>query len=240
MTSRQKMNRAWGAFLFIAGILLGTLIVLMSLWANLEADFYGFDDLTSNQLKNLSCPLLMTTTEKAVMSLRITNPNQKAIEPLIRADISTPILMDEQREKVLIEPGETRRIEWQLTPDNIDLGFFILAKVYVYPTVGLPLREASCGIFVVDLPGLVGGQVLVLLVILSLGGMIGGIVLWRQASQPILDRKLMAQRGMIFLALVTIIAMLTSMFGGWIESGMLLIVIIFTVIGLAFFVLIED
>lgn len=240
MTSRQRTNRAWGALLYIAGVILGTLIVVISLWANLEADFYGFDNLTSNRLENLSCPLLMTNTETAFMTVKVTNPNPKTIEPLVRADISTPILLDERREKVVIEPGETREIKWQLTPDNIDLGFFILAKVYVYPTVGLPLREASCGIFVLNLPGLIGGQVLALALGLSLAGMIGGIVLWRQASQPILDRRLMAQRGMVFLAVVVILSMLVSMFGGWVEAGMLLVVIIFTIIGLMFFVLIED
>jgi hypothetical protein len=240
MTSRQKTNRAWGAVLFIIGVILGTMISVMSVWANLEADFYGFDNITNNRLEGLSCPLLMTSTESAVISLKIENPNQKAIEPLVRADISTPILMQEWSEKVRVEPGQTRTLEWQLTPDNIDLGFFIMSKVYVYPTIGLPLREASCGVFVLNLPGLIGGQVLALMVVLSLGGMVGGIFMWRQASQPVTGRKVMAQRGMIFLSQAVILSMILGMFAGWLEAGMLLVLIVITVVGLLVFMLIED
>ncbi len=163
-----------GLLSYFVGLVAGLFLIVTSTWADMESTFYGFERLANAGLKGLSCPVLMTRAETGTISFDISNPTERRISPSIKTALSTSVLPDEFNETIEIAPGETRRLEWAVGPENVDLERFIFAKVLLYSSFPLPSREATCGIFVLNLPGS-GRVILPALVLLSLAGMGWGL-----------------------------------------------------------------
>jgi hypothetical protein len=155
--------------LFWVGILLGVALAGGVAWADVEATFYGFPRLSNLPLEGFSCPPLLTRHDTALLRAEFTNRQSIAIPTLAQVEISTPLLAESERVQFTLAPGETRRLEWEISEKNIDLGFFIFAKLYRYPAYQQPLAESACGVLVVNLPWLNSEAALWLWVLLSLG-----------------------------------------------------------------------
>ena len=138
---------------YMIGATIGLLLLGISAWADMEATFYGFDRLANAGLGGFQCPILMTRQETQSISLNISNPTDRRISPSVRTQISTPALPEQVTETIVLEPGQSQRLEWAVGPENIDLGRFIFAKTLLYSSHPLPSEEATCGIFILDLPG---------------------------------------------------------------------------------------
>lgn len=211
--------------LFMLGVSAGILLTLLSTWADLESSYYGFDRTGGARLSTLSCPMLMTHTETNAISIRIENDTEKKVSPAIKVDISSPLAPVSSIEEAILEPGETKRLSWQISSQNIDLGRFIFARVWTYAAYPLRDREATCGVFVLSLPGrgifYTGGLILV-----SLLGMGYGLMGMRQQKGPV--RSADFERAS-FLALVTTLGLFVSYMGWWL-AGVLVIVLAFLVI----------
>lgn len=177
-------KRTLGILLFTAGILLGTSLTAALTWAALEAAFYGFQLLPGDNFDGLTCPALMTTHETGTILVQVNNPSNKPIEPIIRIDLSSRGMPDTKQVQLKIEPGETRQLEQPITSDNIDLGFFIFAKAYRYPTYPLPNANATCGILILDVPFLNGKLLFNIWLAFSLVLIPVGLWMWSASFQP--------------------------------------------------------
>lgn len=145
-------------------------MILVAAWTDVEASAYDFPRLASAGLTGLHGPVLMTSHETNETSLDVSNTTGNKISPSIKTQISTRLLPQEFLDDVQLTPGESKRLEWPVDAENIDMGNFIFAKVLLFSAYPLPTREATCGIFVLDLPG-TGRTILPVLVTLSLLGM---------------------------------------------------------------------
>jgi hypothetical protein len=180
----SKPQRAFGILFFVLGILSSTLLAAILTWAGLEAAFYGFQLLPGDHFDGLTCPALMTPRETGNIQVQVSNPSKKSIDPIIRIDVSTREVPDSRQEKLVVEPGETRQIEQPITAQNIDLGFFIFAKAYRYPSYPLSNADATCGIFVIDAPLLNGMQLFYLWLGLALILTPLGLWMWSASLRP--------------------------------------------------------
>lgn len=82
MTGNKKLLRTLGVVIFAIGMMVGMMMFIFMNWANLEAYFYfGYSAPPDKTLTTLRCPLLMTTSETATVTIRITN-NTDLILPL--------------------------------------------------------------------------------------------------------------------------------------------------------------
>lgn len=213
-------GRKWaGILVFTAGILLGLGLTAASTWASLEADFYGFQHLASDHLDGVSCPALMTPHETGQVRVLASNPSQKTVEPIYRIDTSTSLAPETRQEQFSLEPGATRELTQPLTAANIDLGFFIFAKVYRYPAYPLPSAEAACGSLVLNLPGLTGGQIYILWLTLSLVTIPLGLWLW-EAPDP--QPGIKTRNAPRALALLTLAGLLVSAWAAWLAGVLIL------------------
>jgi hypothetical protein len=213
-------GRQWaGILVFTAGILLGLGLTAASTWANLEADFYGFQHLASDHLDGVSCPPLMTPHETGLVRVQAHNPSPKTVEPIYRIDTSSSLAPETRQEQFVLEPGASRELTQPLTAANLDLGFFIFAKVYRYPAYPLPSAEAACGSLVLDLPWLTGEQIYALWLTLSLVAIPLGLWLWNPSGPPTATKTQNAAQA---LALLTLAGLLVSAWAAWLAGVLIL------------------
>jgi hypothetical protein len=213
MNSLVASKRTLGVLLFSAGILLGILLTAVLTWASFEAAFYGFQRLPGESFDGLICPALMTPHETGSILVQVSNSSKKPIEPILRVDVSTRGVPDTKQVQLKIEPGETRQLEQPITADNIDLGSFIFAKAYRYPAYPLPNAEATCGIFVLDVPMLNGKQIFYLWLVLSLILVSSGLWIWSSSLQPMGTGRMINAAKM--LAVIIFLGLLVSIKGMW-------------------------
>ena len=221
MKNSQNL-RLLGFISYGIGVAIGFFLILVAVWADMESSAYDFPRLATAGLRGLHCPILMTPDETGKIFLDVSNTTDGPISPSIKTLISTRLDPEEFLEGFRLTPGESRRLEWPVDTENLDLGNFIFAKVLFYSAYPLPAREATCGIIVLDLPGT--GQVVVpILMVLSLVGLGWGLYSINKfgAAQERLKKHL---GSLTFLALMIVLGLVLSFIGGWISSLVVLVV----------------
>jgi hypothetical protein len=183
MKISSPILRNLGALTFAIGVLLSTLLTAALTWAPLEAELYGFPRYTTERFDGLSCPRLMTRSERGVIRASVRNPSQEIISPIVSIRISGPVAPIEEQAQVRIQPGETRMLEWPISSENIDLERFIFAKVNRSPSYPLPGADAMCGTLVLDWPWLNGLQILSVWLALCLVCIPAGMWMWSAGTQ---------------------------------------------------------
>lgn len=216
--------RRVGLVLFVIGALIGLAIGVSSFMADMEAVYYGFDELSQGRFSTLRCPTLLTFNETGNLQATVSNPLDRPIEPVVRADISSPTLPESTRTQIRLQPGQSQSLNWTVDRTNVDLRNFIFAKVYIYPVYPLALREATCGILVLNLPYLSSSQWLILGIIASIVGLVAGLVLWIRGNQPLSGRTQERSYAMITLAILIGVAMLCGLMGWWLLGWIVLVV----------------
>lgn len=227
MNNPQRL-RLLGYFAYGIGVAVGFFLILVATWADTEASAYDFPRLANAGLGGLRCPVLMAPDETGIISLAVSNPTENQISPAIKVLVSTRLQPEEFLEGIQLMPGESKRLEWRVDNENIDLGNFIFAKVLLYSAYPLPTREATCGIFVIDLP--VTGRVIVpVLMALSLISMGWGLYSLRRFS---LSQERFGKRmgSMMFLTILISLGLILSVRGGWIPSLLVLVVTLLLII----------
>jgi hypothetical protein len=213
---------------FGMGVIAGFFLIFIAAWADMEASAYGFPRLANAGLGGLRCPVLMTPDETSTIALDVSNPTEGQISPSIKTLISTRILPEEFLDGILLTPGDSKRLEWKVDAENIDLGSFIFAKVLLYSAYPLPTREATCGIFIIDLPG-TGRVIVPVLMALSLISM--GWGLYRINRLRTANERLRKHMGsMTFLAILIGLGLALNFLGGWISSLLVLVVSLLLII----------
>lgn len=234
MKTRKKTSYILGIVLYVIGLVLGLFIAGTSVMADIEAEFYGFDNLSNGRFSTLRCPVVLNRNETGTVRMTLTNSLDRPINPNIRTDISTPALVESSRVKPSLEPGQSQTLEWQVDKDNIDLGNFIFVKIYISPEYPLPLREATCGIFVFNLPFLKGSQWLGLGVIVSIVSLGIGLTLLKQSSDVLVKRSRERMYALIVLAIALVGTMICGLLGWWVVGGILLVVCILIMVAMLY------
>jgi hypothetical protein len=209
---------------YLIGTLMGLFVVVTVTWADLESTMYGFSRLANSGLGGFNCPVWMTREETSRITLRISNTTGSLLRPGIKTEISTPLVQEEFTEHIQLAPGESKRLEWTVGPENIDLRHFIFAKAVLYSVHPLPSQETTCGIYIVDLPGS-GMVILSILVSLSLLGMgwgLHGMKKWGRSNRWVSKND----RSMIFLAFLIVLGFAASLLSGWLPAVIVLVLVL--------------
>jgi hypothetical protein len=229
----KNMNlRILGVILFIIGILAGFTINVLAVWADFEATMFHSAVPADESFPGLHCPLLIGKDQEGLIIATVKNSNDRTIEPTIRVNISegSLLLMRESDEKVKIEPGETAELSWPITAVDAAWERFIAFRLYQYRSYPEPSRVRSCGVYVVNIPGMNGTTLTVGLYVVSLLGMGFGIWSWRQTHQPMQKTAKDIFAGMIFLAISITAGLFVNYFGLTLIGTLLLILALLTVV----------
>lgn len=195
------MSLSWkqwlATLLFILGIVLGTLLAGVAVWGDLEAFLFDSAITPEAPLTTLRCPILMTATQTDTVGITLRNTSDRATSFYVRAHISLGFvtLMSEENSRLPLEPGQSGRLEWPIYPGDAAFGRVILVRVHVLPNAPFPYRAASCGIVLVNLPGLLPGDAWYAIgLVISLACAAGGIALWITSNRPLQGRALLVAR----------------------------------------------
>ncbi len=215
--------------LFVTGILLAITLSALATWADYEAASYGFANRASAPLPGLNCPILMANNENQTVSLKITNRTDLAVSPTVKTDISTSVEPRTTTQFLDLAAGESRLLTWTVGSENIDLGSFIFVNALAYSAYPMPDRENTCGVFVLPMRGN-GKLILILATIISVISMGSGAYLLQKSNLPAKQT-----RPAVFLAFMTMITLIVSFAGLWIQAMVLLaitVLMIFTILSL--------
>jgi hypothetical protein len=192
----------------------------------MEGIFYGFFRYGNKATTAMHCPILVSSDETATITTRIKNTTDTTIRPNVRFLASTPGLTEEQATRLLLEPGQHESLELTVDSDNLVLERFIFVKMATFLSYPMNNVEQTCGILVLNLHGITGKQLTIVVVIISLVGMVAGIALWSAANKPLKFRSRDIMRAMLTLTVTVIAGLFSAMFAGWLPG------LILTAVGL--------
>ncbi|NJN80751.1 MAG: hypothetical protein HC797_09940 [Anaerolineales bacterium] len=217
----QKQKTTLYFIAYLIGILAGLILTILATWGDLESAFYGFDRVGGARLGSLSCPILMNANETDTFSIKIKNSLDRNLAPSVKTDISTTGAPISSYESVLIMSGESKKLEWQIGPENIDLNRFIFARAWVYASYPLKDREGTCGVVIHPFP-ISGASITWGLTVLSLLGM--GIGLNGLKRNGSLEGSGMKTSRFALLSFLVAVGLIASFMGIWL-IGVLIIAI---------------
>ncbi len=207
--------------IFFIGVLAGLLLTALAAWADLEAASYGFDRTGDRRLTSLRCPPLMTASETSTFSVKVANTTERALSPSVKTDISTRMVAETSRIPVKLAAGESKRIRWEIGPENIDLERFIFVRAYVSGFYPLPNRENTCGVFILKLPG--NGMVITwTLVGMSILGLAAGM-LGLERVKGTVQHTVVDMLRIQSISVLVLLGLFTAYMGWWL-MGVLVIV----------------
>jgi len=215
MPHRSPSLRFVGSLFFWIAILLGILLTLASAWPDMEATVYGFVKYTNVPLPSFSCPVLMTSLDRAPVSIRLHNPTDKPLTQPVRAQFSSMISVVTVDEKVKLQPGETRKLSWEVGEENVDLNNFIFARVLTFPSSSVKMSESTCGTLVLNLPFKGGPVIYYASLFLTVAGAGFGLLLFKRHSDFSEPSDVSAWSRMRFIAIFVAVGLLVSFLGWW-------------------------
>jgi len=216
------MINAVSILIFAIGILVGTILVAITAWGDLEAAMFDTTVKADGSISFLNCPVMMTTSEISTVSASFTSTHVRPIERRVRIHISDGhlTLMREEKASLPMAPGKTEKISWVVSPEDAAFDQWILVRVYMFPSVTLSSKDGTCGILVIDSPYLTGSQILIAGYTTSLLFMAIGLALWSHNNKPLNIKHNSTLRGLFFLAGNTVIGMIVS-YLGWFLFGII-------------------
>jgi hypothetical protein len=218
-----------GVLAYILAVITGLFLIVISTWGDMEAASYGFPRRASAQLSGLACPILLDRNELGTISLNVSNPTDNPLHPSVRTEISADFDPQVFNESLELAPGESKRLEWSLRPENIVLGNFIFSNVQIYATYPIPNREKTCGILILDLPG--SGRIIVTaLAVFTVIGLGWGLYSMNKAGLPG-NRGSNTWNAIILLAVLIVGGLILSYTASWIPSiGILVLSVLISIL----------
>jgi hypothetical protein len=216
MHGNKKLFQTLGIIFFSAGTLAGMVLFILMNWAYFEAYFYfGYTAPADESLTTLRCPLMMTTGDTGTVTIRLSNNSDRAVSPTIRTEISYFGATRTDKNTYPLAVGETRILSWTVTRNDMVFGHLVMARVYVNRTYTLPSLSNTCGTVMVNIPGLTGTEVFVMLLAFSLGCLAAGWGLWLGGSRPVQADGMVTLRAMVFFTVIVLLGVLAGSFGWW-------------------------
>jgi hypothetical protein len=218
--------RPLAVLLFSLGLLLGLVLFGATIWADFEAVLFNPGLSYDAPLRSLRCPVMITRSQTGTVTASLANPLDRSTERYVRAHITDGYvtLIREVNKSVPLAPGEKQQLKWSVTADDAAFDRFILIKIVVRGRYPLPSRQGTCGVLVVDVPFLKGGQVFGLSLAVGLLSMVAGYSLWSRACRPLGQREQQVARAMVALTAVVIVGTFVGWMGWWLPGFILFVI----------------
>lgn len=218
--------KQFGLVLFSIGVLLAFVLTGLMVWADVESFSYGFPRVGNEPMTGLSCPVFMNETDGASFSVTLKNTTDRELDPQVKVYLSEPSLFrwSEDTKPVPMAPGQEGAVGWDVSTENVVLGNFVLIKAYSFASYPLPDVEGSCGMFVVDIPGISGTVLYWLWLAMSIALLALGLWLRDLRNQEAEQRY---GRGLArkVLAVLSVIGLFVGSMGWWVVGIIVLVVI---------------
>jgi hypothetical protein len=229
-----KVQKSIGITLIIIGAICFILIGSLSIWADLEATLFNSAMRSDKRLTSLKCPSFITEEEIGIISATFHNSSDKPISPLIRTYVTDGyvILMREKVDRLDIAPGETASVEVEVTADNAVYNRLVLARMHQFAYGPLSYRNASCGIYVLNIKTITGNQFIAITATLGLFLSAIGVWLWVKHSRPIIWDQLTKFHQILAFVLISMLISIVGLLSWWLLGVLLFVFWVLLVVGL--------
>ncbi len=213
MQTRSK--QALGTIIFIAGLFISLGLAVVAIWGDFEAMSYFYNGAGYRSFSGLNCPVLMSRGEVETVSATFDNGSNEVIQPYYRVEISGTSASRRLEDQVPVAAHSSKRVQWTVSASDVDLGLFVMVKMDVLPIAGYSTRESTCGIVVLNMGGLSGGQVLSGGIGLSLIGIVLGLGLRETARRSTGGKDLSVRNALRAAGVASLLGLLTGLMGWW-------------------------
>jgi len=226
ITVRKKIIQISGGFILFFAILLSFALSSAIIWGDLEASLFTSGINPDSRLKNLNCPVLITSSEVGTVYTVIKNPTNKDSERYLMAFVSEGYasLVREIRTKVPIPASGKQKVEWKIYPEDAAFERVVLFRVYMNAKYPYPSMGGNCGVIRIDFPWLTGNQIFAALVGITLVSMASGTALWEYGIRPANNKTRNRTNAVYFLLGTLIVAGILGYVGMWVFGIMALAV----------------
>jgi len=209
-----KSKHIVGGVIFFLGIFTGLALALTAVWGKYEAVSYFFEGTTYASFNGLRCPVLMTRSEIGLVRAIFDNPSGQDYEPYYQMEIGGTVPRNFE-DHLLLKPHASESVQWAVGANDINLEYFILAKLDTLPDAVYPAREATCGTLVLNISNFTGGQLFWFMLIFSLITIPGGFALWTTTNSLLIGKALELQRAVLTLAILVPLSLFAGLMGWW-------------------------
>jgi hypothetical protein len=214
-----------GNILFSAGIIICMVLWSAVVWADFEASLFASSLPADKHISTLKCPVVVARNEMGNISVQFRNTIDRKLNTNIRTYISQGFVsfFGEFDTALALEPGEVRKLEWQVDSESAVWDRLIMVRIYSFRQYPFPSYTSTCGILVTgELPFSAGILFAGILFSGAAALISGAYLLGKQKS-----RSTTARSG-IFASLISLVIMVfTGMFlgllGSWLPSALLLV-----------------
>jgi len=210
-----KTLRILGYILFFVGVIFSFALAVVSTWNRVEATNYYFSGATYPLFKGLHCPVMITRSEQGSVTAVFDNPVDQVDNVFYRVEISNIAAPRRIADQIAVPPHGRERLQWGISAADIDLRFFVFVKITTQPNALRPTREATCGIAVLNIPGVTGNQIFMIAMALSLLGIGMGLGLLQRAN---LNAEPSTRYGLLVLGVVVLLALMSGLIGWWLAG----------------------
>ena len=212
----SKLNKL-GLLIYSFGISLILFIFVISVWTDFESINLDRYSTKSNLLTTLRCPVLITTNESEIISIKVINNTDRVTRPALTTIItkSTVSILNTTRSNLELQPGTSQIVTRDIKAEDSVYGSMILVKAWVDYPYPEPNKQSVCGVYVLDIDFLSGNQLTNLIIATSLISIFLGLFLFSY-GHGLVSQKIMRKRKVYtFLALEIFVLTIICNFGYW-------------------------
>jgi len=209
MKTRSLLVAWLGLLLFVAGEAIGLTLSSVMAWSEIEAN--AFSPRPDSENMHLACPLMLAPGETGLVRAQIVNHIEKEIQPVVMLGLGQPLAAQQEAQTFHLAPLESQPVQWSVDSSHATFGRLILVNVLQGQYNLNPPRWGSCGILLFSLFGLGGNATFALIFAASLLLVLSGGGLWLTFRKPSNETSKKAVQACIFLAAVTLLALLTAL-----------------------------
>jgi hypothetical protein len=229
-----KTFQSIGLVSLIIGTCLLAFLGIISIWGDIEAFVFNAAIRSEKTLSTLNCPAVITPKDNAVVSARITNSSDRALEMLVRTNVSDGyvILMKEIFTTVNLNPGESETVSVPITVEDAAYDRFVLVRMHQIRRGSLPYLNASCGVIVFDAPFITGKNLTILILGFGTSLSVVGIWLFSLGQKRLSREQLITFRLLLGFTILSFLLSIIALTGWWLLGSLLAVVWILLGIGL--------
>ena len=225
MKPRTLITSFFSLLLFLAGILLETLISAAVLWGVLEARSYISSSVSYGL--SLKCPHALSFEETGTISAFVINTQNQNVQPMVTMEISRNDGSQQVSQTLTLAPHESKAVKWNVDASDISFGRLILVSVLQGKDGDLSAQQGYCGILLLNLFGMKGQEAFILLCLTSFALLIFGAVIWLHGHLPLNARDENIARAFGSLAVLATLGLFTALARWW---GLIIILDVLTLI----------
>jgi hypothetical protein len=226
------IGSVFSLLLFLTGVLLEIAISAGVLWGELEARSNTSSSVNSGL--SMGCPHLLSFDETGVVHALVTNTLDRDSQPMVTAQISRNNGTQQMSQTLTLAPHESKTVQWKVDVSNILYGRLILVSVLQGKYQELPARQGSCGILFLNLFGMNGREMIILLCLTSFAFLVLGAVIWMRVHLSLNSRDENIARAFGSLGVLATMGLFAALLRWWgliiiLDAvALILIVVLFT------------